>query len=178
MPQLKIPAWPSLYDGTSEAKAGAAAQTRSECVRSGKLDSHFFFFFFLKHTHPPLARSNHGNYAQVDWASWGSSHALGWWIALVSFCLYSGQSWTRCYSVTTMDRMAVRWSKASVISFIKGLGRCRCVGGMYWKPCSGLPGVKAWFGTALAYQVTVCTWIQTHKFQNLGFWNSIYLSAL
>lgn len=142
MPQLKIPAWPSLWDGTSEAIAGAA-QTLSECVRSGELYSHF-----LKHT-PAFGSVHHGNYAQVDWASRGSSHVLGWWIALVSFCLDSGQTWTRYFSFTTMDRMAVCWSKASVISFIKGLGRCRCMGGMYWKPCSGLSGIKVGFWAVL-----------------------------
>lgn len=130
MPQLKIPAWPSLWDSTSEAIAGVA-QTLSECVRSGKLYSQF-----LKHT-PTFGSAYHGNYAQVDWASWDSRHAPRWWIALVSFCLDSGQTWTRYFSFPTMDRMAVCWNKASVISFIKGLGRCICVGGMYWKPCSG-----------------------------------------
>lgn len=137
MPQLKIPAWPSLWVGTSKAIAGAA-QTLSERVRSGEHYSHF-----LKHT-PAFGSVHHGNYAQVDWARWGSSPVLGWWIALVSFYLDSGQTWTRYFSFTTMDRMAVCWSKASVISFIKGLGRCRCVGGMYWKP-----GIEAWFWAVL-----------------------------
>lgn len=152
MPQLKIPAWPSVLLGqhrlvTREAVA-AAGQTVSECVRSGEHYSHF-----LKST-PAFGSVHHGNYAQVDWASWGSTHGLGWWIALASFCWASAPTWTQYSSLKTVDGMAMCWSKASVNSFIKGLGRCSGVG--------GLSGITAHFWAFLNIMLLfIFTWRHT-----------------